>query len=110
MLWRSVKFLWGTKGTHIIKPKLRESGIMISDSVDEYNGYVVLTKQEYDHKVTDPSIRMQAREFLEFGEAKVGYWTSDKFLVQIKTAVKIAEVKEKGWHHVWIFDHSSCMA
>ena len=32
-------------------------------------------------------------------------------MVQIKMAVKIAEIKypkEKGWRHVWIFDHSSC--
>jgi len=43
----------------------------------------------------------------------VGYWTSEKFMGQIKEAVKIAEVKypkEEGWKIVWIFDHSSCHA
>ena len=62
---------------------------MISDFIDEYNGCLSLTKSEYDRaKVTDPSIRMHARERLEYGEAKEGYWTSDKFMVQLEMAVK----------------------
>ena len=32
---------------------------------------------------------MYAREFLEYGEAKDGYWTSDKFIKQIKKALKL---------------------
>ena len=103
---------WGTKGTHIIKPKSKGSGIMVSDFIDEHNGYLALTREEYDHaKVNNPNIRLQAREFLEYGESKEGYWTSDKFMKQMKMAVKIAEVKypkSDGWRHVWIFDHSSC--
>ena len=103
---------WGTKGTHIIKPKSKGSGIMVSDFIDEHNGYLALTREEYDRaKVNDPNIHLQAREFLEYGESKEGYWTSDKFMKQMKMAVKIAEVKypkSDGWRHVWIFDHSSC--
>ncbi len=48
-----------------------------------------------------------------FGENKEGYWTSDKFIVQIKRAVKIAKIKypqKDGWKVVWMFDHSSCHA
>jgi len=30
---------------------------------------------------------------LEYGEAKEGYWTSEKFMRQIKEVVKIAEAK-----------------
>ena len=51
-------------------------------------------------KKKDPLIRKRARQFLEYGEAKEGYWTSDKFMVQLREAVKIAEVKypkEEGW-------------
>ena len=103
---------WGTKDTHAIKPKSKGSGIMVSDFIDEHNGYLALTQEEYDRvKVSDPSIRLQAREFLEYGEAKEGYWTSDKFMAQIEKAIRITEVKypkEEGWRHVWIFDHSSC--
>ena len=103
---------WGTKDTHAIKPKSKGSGIMVSDFIDEHNGYLALTQEEYDRvKVSDPSIRLQAREFLEYGEAKEGYWTSDKFMARIEKAIRITEVKypkEEGWRHVWIFDHSSC--
>ena len=85
---------------------------MVSDFIAECNGYLALTKEEYDHaKVTDPTIRLQAREFLDYGESKEGYWTSDKFTKQMELAVKLAEVKypkSDGWRHVWIFDHSRC--
>ena len=87
---------------------------MVSDFIDEKNGYLALTKEEYDRaKVSAPNIRMHARELFEYGEAKEGYWTSEKFMEQVSRAVEIAEVKypkEEGWKHVWIFDHSSCHA
>ena len=40
-----------------------------------------------------------------------GYWTSEKFMNQIKHSAKLAEFKfpkEDGYKIVWIFDHSSC--
>ena len=48
---------------------------------------------------------------MEYGENKEGYWNRDKFMGQIKRAVEMAEIKypkTDGWHHIWIFDHSSC--
>lgn len=103
---------WGTKGTHVMRPKSKGAGIMVSDYIDERNGYLALTNDEYSRaKVTDPNIRRQAREFLEYGESKEGYWTSDKFMNQMEMAVAIAEHKypmADGWKHIWIFDHSSC--
>ena len=54
---------------------------------------------------------MEARCLFECGEAKEGYWTCDKFIKQMKKAIKIAEFKypkSDCWRHVWIFDHSSC--
>jgi len=56
---------------------------------------------------------MEARCLFEYGEAKEGYWTYDKFTKQMKKAIKIAEFKypkSDCWRHVWIFDHSSCHA
>ena len=44
---------------------------------------------------------------------KEGYWTSEKFMNQIKHAVKIAKVKhpkDEEWRVVWLFDHNSCHA
>lgn len=104
---------WGTKGTHIMRPKGRGAGIMVSDFIDEIkNGFLALTQEEYDRaKQTNPDIWMHARVLLEYGEAKEGYWVADKFMEQVEKCVEIAEVKyplSKGWRHVWIFDHSSC--
>ena len=98
----------------MMRPKSKGSGIMISDFIDERNGYLELTQEEYEEaKKKNPSIKKYARQQLEYGEAKEGYWTSEKFMGQNKEAVKIAEVKypkEEGWKIVWIFDHSSCHA
>ena len=61
----------------------------------------------------DPSTKMYARQLLEYGKFKKGYLTSDKFMSQIKPAVKIVQVKypkTEGWRVMWIFDHSSCHA
>ncbi len=54
-------------------------------------------------------IRMGARTFLEFGEARDGYWTSAKFMRQIKSAVVIAvTTKSLGYKLFWVFDQSGC--
>ena len=44
-------------------------------------------------KQVDPTMRRYTRQQMECGEAKEGYWTSEKFMDQIKHAVKIAEAK-----------------
>ena len=54
----------------------------------------------------DPSICKYVWQFLEYGEAKEGYWTSEKSRKQIKEAEKIAAAKyprDEGWRLVWIF-------
>ena len=41
---------------------------MVSDFIEEKNGYLA-SQEEYDKvKVNNPSIRMYAQEFLEFGK------------------------------------------
>ena len=67
---------------------------MVSDFIDERNGYLQLTEEEYQKELkTDSNAKLVAREFLEYGEAREGYWTSDKFMHQIEKAYKIAEIK-----------------
>ena len=87
---------------------------MVSDFIDEHNGFLALSDEEYQAaKATNPNIRPYAREFLEYGESREGYWTRDKFIAQMHRAIEIAEIKypkEGGWRHVWVFDHSSCHA
>lgn len=106
--------LWASKGTKCILPKSRGSGIMISDFISEKDGYLGLTDSEYEAaKQKKPNSKKYARQWLEYGEAKEGYWTSQRFLAQMKEAIEIANFKypkEDGWRVVWIFDHSSCHA
>ena len=81
--------LWGEKGTSVMRPKSNGSGIMVSDFIDERNGYLQLTEEEYEHaKEKDPMIRKHARQLLEYREAREGYWTSEKFMTQLKEAAK----------------------
>ena len=77
-----------------MKPKSREAGIMVSDFIDEYSGFLVFTDEEYERaKAINPSMKKYARAFLEYGENKEGYWIRDKFMEQIKRAVDMAELK-----------------
>ena len=82
---------WGLKGEKIMKQKSKGSGIMVSDYIDEHNGFLALTEDEYQAaKQTNPAIKRYAREFLEYGENKEGYWTRDRFMEQMERAVTIA--------------------
>ena len=105
---------WGLKGSRMIRPKSKGAGIMVSDFIDEHNGFLALNDEEYERaKSVNGDIRKYAREFLEYGESKEGYWTRDKFIKQMKRAIEMAEIKypkSEGWRHVWVFDHSSCHA
>ena len=58
-----------------------------------------------------PHLKQYARASIEYGENRDGYWTSEKFLDQLKYCIEIAECKyprDQGYKVVWIFDHSSC--
>lgn len=39
---------WGLKGSKMMKSKGRGAGIMVSDFVDEHNGFLALTDEEYE--------------------------------------------------------------
>ena len=73
----------------------------ISDFIDEHNGFLSLTDEEYKRaKQANPRAKKYARRFLEYGENREGYWTRDKFIDQMKSAVEMAELKypkEEGW-------------
>ena len=103
---------WGDSNTHVLRPKSKGAGIMVSDFVEEREGYLALTFEQYDQaKLSDPHFPLQARQLLEYGDSKEGYWTSVRFMQQMERAVRIADFKypkSDGWRCVWIFDHSSC--
>ena len=72
-------FQWGNRGEHKHQKKSKGLGIMASDFVDERIGYLALTEEQLTTALTtDPSITMSARQLLEYGESREGYWTSEK--------------------------------
>ena len=102
--------LWGEKGKLPIKPKGRGSSIMVSEFIEEKDGFLALTDEQYDFEVnTSQGFEKSALEILEIGEQREGYWNSDRFMEQVAKAMKIAEVKypsAQGYQHIWCFDHS----
>ena len=44
----------------------------------------------------------------EYGADKEGYWTGDKFMVQVNTACDFVEVKYDTAKHTIVLDWSSC--
>ena len=59
----------GIKGEGMLRPKSKRSGIMVSDFIDERNGYLRLTDEEFEQaNAKDITINQCARETLEYGE------------------------------------------
>ena len=57
-----------------ILPKMKGSGIMVSDFVEEYGGFLKLTNEAFKHaKENDPTMVQEARQLLEYGVEKDGY-------------------------------------
>ena len=63
--------MWGESERPAILPKTKGSGIMVSDFVEEYGGYLKLSPDELDHaKSKYPNIEPAARRRLEYGAEK----------------------------------------
>ena len=95
---------WGTRDMKFLRPKSKGAGIMVSDFINGQNGYLQLTEEEFSR--AKETLKRHARAYLEYGENKEGYWTSERFMTQIKDAVMIAECKyprDQGYRLVWIF-------
>ena len=70
---------------------------MASDFIHEHQGFLALNDKEFEMaKQSNPNIRKYAHEFLEYGVSREGYWTRDKFILQMKKAVKIKYPKSSG--------------
>ena len=68
-------WMWAEKGKQPIKPKSQGRRIMVSDFVDEHNGYLRLTDAEFDReKNSHPGLWKEARCFLKIGAEYKGYW------------------------------------
>ena len=95
-------------GSGAVRPKGKGKGIMVSDYIEEFGGYLHLTEEELAKARLDfVSFPKEARDLLEY--QKDGYWDNEKFLKSVRRAVRIAEFKYPATHYdlVWIFDHGS---
>ena len=78
----------------MLVPKSRGAGIMVSDFISEQDGYLKLSDQEFAiGRTIFPGLKQYARAYIEYGENRDGYWTSDKFMEQLEYCAKMAECK-----------------
>ena len=83
---------------------------MVSDFIDEHNGFLQLTDDEYEQaRSSHRGLWKEARYLLKYGSASEGYWNSEKFMWQVEQAITIAEIKYPAATHniVFLFDQSS---
>ena len=101
---------WAEKWGQKIKPKGQGKGIMVSDFIEEYNGYLCFDDREYETvKCIHPNVKKEARFLLKYGADNEGYQDSDKFMKQVKEAVTIAKIMypSENYNLVFLFDQSS---
>ena len=101
---------WAEEGKLAIRPKSMGRGIMVSDFISEHGGYLALTDEEYvTAEERYPEIPKSARVLFKYGVQSEGYWNCEKFLIQLKNAAKIAEVKypKERYSVTFILDQSS---
>ena len=103
--------MWGEEERLALLPKTKGSGVMVSDFVEEHEGYLHLSDEKYERaRAINPAIPQSARLVFEYGSEWGGHWTGERFLTQMKTACNIAEFKYPSHSHtvVFILDQSSC--
>ena len=77
------KYAWAQPDQSFLKKKCRGSGIMISDFIEEFGGFLGFTDEEYiEYKSQHPEsvLPQTARISLEYGCNRDGYWRSDAFV------------------------------
>ena len=76
----------------VIQPKTKGAGIMVSDYVEEHDGFLRLSGTEAAlAKASDPTFPMTAQTLLEYGGNKEGYWNSEKFMKNVEDAARIVK-------------------
>ena len=60
--------MWGTEENPPILPKTKGEGILVSDFIEEYGGYLSLSESELDEAAKIyPEFPYEARQLLEYG-------------------------------------------
>ena len=70
--------MWGEPDAHMICPKSKGAGLMISDFVEEFSGFFWLSDDEYKSIPDDKEkpARKEARVILQYGAEREGYWNN----------------------------------
>ena len=83
-------WMWAEKGKQPIRPKGMGRGIMVSDFVDEFNGLLTLTEEEFERgKLMYLDLKKKVRVLLKYGVESEGYWNNEKFIKQVEDVIKI---------------------
>ena len=76
---------------------------MVSDFISEKDGYLKLTDEEFTvGRTSFPNLRQYGRESIEYGENKDGYWTSERFMEQIRKCADIVQCKYPNYKVVMV--------
>ena len=86
-------YFWGDEGTNVLRQKSLGAGIMVSDFIDEVNGYV---------RLEDGS--QEARLYLE--TQKEGYFNNDHLLKQVEHTIDIFEKVNPNARGLFLFDNA----
>ena len=77
--------MWAAEDQCVIKQKSQGAGLMVSDFVDEHDGYLRLTEEQAKRF---PQIPKEARVIFKYGQSD-GYWNNERFLHQMESAIGI---------------------
>ena len=86
--------MWKNETMQVIKPKGRGAGLLVSDFIEERDGYLALTDDM--HKLmsqTEPTLPQSGREIFEYGKNKERYWNNNPFFEQMQVAIRVAKAK-----------------
>ena len=87
---------WGMKGEKMLKLKSKGSGIMVSDFIDEHNGFLALIRN-----MTEPGCLIHAFVNMPVNCCSVVRARRDIDKTQIQQA-EIKYLMEDGWHHIYM--------
>ena len=68
----------------------RGAGLMVSDFIEERDGFLALPDEMYATlSKEDSSLKQAAQVVFEYGKAKEGYWGNDLLMEQMEVAVQV---------------------
>ena len=74
-------WMWATEDTPVIQPKTKGAGVMVSDFIDQHQGFLQVSDDKHAALTANvPDFPKTARVIFQYGAEKEGYWTGEKFM------------------------------